>query len=65
MPLVEVWGLQDGIAVAGEVAEALIVGHDDEDVGLLVLRGREHRKGGEQSDCEQGAPGQHGVSFTI
>ena len=30
---VEVGGLDDGIAVAGEVAVALVIGDDDDDVG--------------------------------
>ena len=37
---VHVWRLEDGIAVRGEVAVTLIVGEDEEDVGLPAGDGR-------------------------
>ena len=37
---VDVWGFDVAAKVAAEVAYALIVGVDDDEVGLLSLRGR-------------------------
>lgn len=55
--LIKVRGFKDGVAVAGEVAVALVVGHDEDDVGFLrwnILSGE--RRGGyvEETDGDQG-----------
>ena len=34
---IHVWGLDDGVAMCGDVAVALVVGHDEDDVGTAVL----------------------------
>ena len=37
---VDVWGLDDGVAVAGEVAVALVIGDDEDDVRFVLRGGR-------------------------
>ena len=49
---VEVGRLEDGIPVAGEIAHALIVGEDDQDVGFLAPGGS--REGRYRSQQERG-----------
>ena len=55
--LVEVRGFDDGIAVAGEVAVALVIGDDDDDVGTS-LRGCELEEGEEPEEFFD-----HGISW--
>ena len=41
---VDVGGLEDWVAVAGEVAIALVVGEDDQDVGFFLVPWRLRRR---------------------
>ncbi len=36
---VQVWGLEDRIAQAAQVALALIIRHDEDDIGAAILQG--------------------------
>lgn len=54
---VEVGGADLVVAVAADVAEALVVGHDEEDVGLRACRGPVPCAGASGEGRRGGAPG--------
>jgi hypothetical protein len=55
--LVGIWSFEDWVAVAGHVAEALVVGEEDEDVGAAALLREGAGGGGESCGVEKVAAG--------
>ena len=62
---VEVRGFQDGVAVARQVAIALVVGQDEDDVGPLPGRRVGQGRGRDQEGYNEKREADHGNSFQV